>query len=85
MRFFSTIALAVAATAAAAPVRDDQYDLETLGHHGKECDRTPKFSTYPGYGEDAYKQFHYTQAVRIGDVIQTAGQGESNRRGRIVD
>lgn len=33
------------------------------------------FTAYPGYGVEAQKQYHYSQAVRIGDRIECSGQG----------
>lgn len=35
------------------------------------------YYTYPGYGERVQKNLWYSQAVRMGDVIETAGQGSS--------
>jgi enamine deaminase RidA (YjgF/YER057c/UK114 family) len=37
-------------------------------------DRT-MFSITPGYGEHQLREFHYSQAVRYGDRVETAGQG----------
>ena len=34
------------------------------------------FYNYPGVGESNQKNFHYSQAVRIGDRIECSGQGE---------
>jgi enamine deaminase RidA (YjgF/YER057c/UK114 family) len=34
-----------------------------------------QFFATPGYGERAREQLHYAQAVRIGDRIETSGQG----------
>ncbi|KAL2842749.1 Endoribonuclease L-PSP/chorismate mutase-like protein [Aspergillus pseudoustus] len=33
---------------------------------------------YPGFGDWAAENFHYSQAVRIGDVIKISGQGGIN-------
>lgn len=35
----------------------------------------PEFFATPGYGEKQLKNLHYSQAVRIGDRIETSGQG----------
>jgi enamine deaminase RidA (YjgF/YER057c/UK114 family) len=35
----------------------------------------PEFFVTPGYGDDQLDRFHYSQAVRIGNRIETAGQG----------
>jgi hypothetical protein len=35
-----------------------------------------QYYAYPGVGERNRKQFRYSQAVRIGDRIECAGQGE---------
>ena len=34
----------------------------------------PEFFLTPGYGEMLRKEVHYSQAVRIGDRVETAGQ-----------
>ena len=34
------------------------------------------FSAYPGYGEKAKKDYSYSQAVKIGDLIHCSGQGK---------
>lgn len=36
---------------------------------------TPQFFITPGYGEMIREKFHYTQAVRVGDRVEVAGQG----------
>src|SRR5690349_7115590 len=36
---------------------------------------TPTFSVTPGYGERQLRDFHYSQAVRYGNRVETAGQG----------
>lgn len=36
---------------------------------------TLQYSSYDGYGEIALKEYHYSQAVRVGDRIECAGQG----------
>jgi enamine deaminase RidA (YjgF/YER057c/UK114 family) len=35
----------------------------------------PIFSITPGYGERQLREFHYSQVVRYGDRVETAGQG----------
>ncbi|MGV9380507.1 Rid family hydrolase [Nonomuraea sp. NPDC003707] len=35
----------------------------------------PEFFATPGYGETQLANMHYNQAVRIGDRIETSGQG----------
>lgn len=35
----------------------------------------PQFFATPGYGETQLKNLHYSQAVRIGDRVETSGQG----------
>lgn len=35
----------------------------------------PEFFATPGYGEWAREHLHYSQALRIGDRIETSGQG----------
>lgn len=34
-----------------------------------------QYYTYPGFGEFVKEHTHYNQAVRVGDVIEAAGQG----------
>ncbi len=36
---------------------------------------TPEFFVTPGYGERQLRLFHYSQAVKIGNRLETAGQG----------
>jgi enamine deaminase RidA (YjgF/YER057c/UK114 family) len=36
----------------------------------------PKFTIYPGLGEWARDNLHYSQAVRIGNTIKISGQGQ---------
>ena len=36
---------------------------------------TPIFSVTPGYGDHQLRKFHYSQVVRYGDRVETAGQG----------
>lgn len=38
----------------------------------------PKFAIYPGLGEWAKENLHYSQAVRIGNTIKISGQGQLN-------
>ena len=33
------------------------------------------FHVTPGFGEKLWEQLHYSQAVRIGDVVEISGQG----------
>lgn len=35
----------------------------------------PEFFITPGYGERMLNEFYYSQAVRIGDRVETSGQG----------
>lgn len=45
-----------------------------------------RYYNYPGVGEQNNKAFSYSQAVRIGDRIECAGQGEflhETERGRV--
>ncbi|GHC83760.1 Rid family hydrolase [Streptomyces flavofungini] len=35
----------------------------------------PEFFATPGYGETQLEAMHYSQAVRIGDRVETSGQG----------
>ncbi len=35
----------------------------------------PKFFVTPGYGERMLNEFYYSQAVKIGDRVETSGQG----------
>ncbi|GAA0939246.1 Rid family hydrolase [Nonomuraea longicatena] len=35
----------------------------------------PEFFATPGYGETQLAKMHYNQAVRIGDRVETSGQG----------
>jgi enamine deaminase RidA (YjgF/YER057c/UK114 family) len=38
----------------------------------------PEFLVTPGYGERQRRQFHYSQAVRIGNRLELSGQGGWN-------
>jgi enamine deaminase RidA (YjgF/YER057c/UK114 family) len=38
----------------------------------------PKYAIYPGLGEWAKENLHYSQAVRIGNTIKISGQGQIN-------
>jgi enamine deaminase RidA (YjgF/YER057c/UK114 family) len=38
----------------------------------------PEFFVTPGYGERQLRMFHYSQAVRIDDRLETSGQGGWN-------
>lgn len=42
----------------------------------------PIFSVTPGYGDHQLREFHYSQAVRYGNRIETAGQGGWDERWR---
>ena len=35
----------------------------------------PEFFVTPGYGERQLKMFHYSQAVKVGNRVETSGQG----------
>ncbi|TPQ22009.1 Rid family hydrolase [Streptomyces sporangiiformans] len=35
----------------------------------------PEFFATPGYGETQLARMHYSQAVRVGDRVETSGQG----------
>jgi len=34
-----------------------------------------QYKSYGGYGDYAKKELHYSQAVRVGDVVEISGQG----------
>lgn len=36
---------------------------------------TPEFFAPPGFGQTMRAQLHYSQAVRVGDRVETSGQG----------
>jgi enamine deaminase RidA (YjgF/YER057c/UK114 family) len=38
----------------------------------------PEFFITPGYGESQLRTFHYSQAVKIGNRLETSGQGGWN-------
>lgn len=38
----------------------------------------PSFHITPGYGERLYEALHYSQALRMGDRVETSGQGGWN-------
>lgn len=38
-----------------------------------------QYYTSPGFGEFVKEHTHYNQAVRVGDVIEVAGQGTTSR------
>ncbi|KAH8788565.1 Endoribonuclease L-PSP/chorismate mutase-like protein [Diaporthe sp. PMI_573] len=44
-----------------------------------------QYYTYPGFGEFVKEHTHYNQAVRVGDVIEVAGQGGWDRETREVE
>ena len=35
----------------------------------------PEFFVTPGYGEYRLNELHYSQALKIGDRVETSGQG----------
>ena len=35
----------------------------------------PEFFVTPGYGERQLRMFHYSQAVKVGNRVETSGQG----------
>ena len=39
---------------------------------------TVEFFETPGYGERQLRQFHYSQAVKVGNRVETSGQGGWN-------
>jgi enamine deaminase RidA (YjgF/YER057c/UK114 family) len=39
---------------------------------------TPEFFVTPGYGETLLNALHYSQAVKMGDRVETSGQGGWN-------
>ena len=39
---------------------------------------TVEFFVTPGYGERQLSQFHYSQAVKVGNRVETSGQGGWN-------
>ncbi|KAF4548211.1 Endoribonuclease L-PSP-like protein 1 [Elsinoe fawcettii] len=43
-----------------------------------------QYFTYPGFGEHVLEATHYNQAVRVGNIIKTAGQGGWDRTTRDV-
>ncbi len=45
----------------------------------------PTFLITPGYGQRLYELLHYSQAVRIGDRVETSGQGGWNDDLRIPE
>jgi hypothetical protein len=40
----------------------------------------PTFFATPGYGETQLAAMHYSQAVRIGDRVETSSQGSGGNR-----
>lgn len=46
---------------------------------------TVSFHTYPGLGQTNSDLYNYSQAVRIGPVIRTSGQGGFNDQGQIIE
>lgn len=43
--------------------------------HEVKSDTGVEFFVTPGYGQKLKDQLHYSQAVRIGDVVEISGQG----------
>src|SRR6201989_570172 len=37
--------------------------------------KRPEFFHTPGYGQRQLKMFHYSQAVKVGNRVETSGQG----------
>ena len=59
-------------------VADYLKDLETTIDNRTEQRNTmnkPEFFVTPGYGELLLNGLHYSQAVKIGDRVETSGQG----------
>lgn len=48
----------------------EHINLYTMSH--------PQYFQYKGNGEFHAKNFHYSQAVRVGDIIECSGQGEGD-------
>jgi enamine deaminase RidA (YjgF/YER057c/UK114 family) len=44
-------------------------------YYTKNTMNQPKFFVTPGYGEYMLNKLHYSQAVKIGDQVETSGQG----------
>lgn len=44
-----------------------------------------QYFAYPGFGEFVKQHTHYNQAVRVGDIIEVAGQGGWDRETREVE
>ncbi|KAK2611227.1 hypothetical protein N8I77_004589 [Diaporthe amygdali] len=44
-----------------------------------------QYFTYPGFGDFVKEHTYYNQAVRVGDVIEVAGQGGWDRETREVE
>ncbi|KFY42201.1 hypothetical protein V495_04637 [Pseudogymnoascus sp. VKM F-4514 (FW-929)] len=44
----------------------------------------PTFYNYPGIGAKNSEAFHYSQAVKIGNIVKCAGQGGWDAEGTIV-
>lgn len=56
-----------------------KVEAQHSSHEGKLMDaienEEPQFFATPGYGESALDSLHYSQAVRVGDRVETSGQG----------
>lgn len=35
-----------------------------------------QYFNYPGFGEKVKEETYYSQAVRVGDIIEVSGQGQ---------
>lgn len=46
-----------------------------LNNQRKDTMQKPTLLTTPGYGETMLKALHYSQALKVGDRIETSGQG----------
>ncbi len=44
-----------------------------------------EFAIYPGLGETNRKEYHYSQAVKIGPIIKCAGQGGWDTEGKVKE
>jgi enamine deaminase RidA (YjgF/YER057c/UK114 family) len=66
--------LAIVSTAAGAKRLEKTSTNNDQDKQGNEMNK-PKFFVTPGYGENLRNALHYSQAVRIGDRVETSGQG----------
>lgn len=44
-----------------------------------------EFTVYPGLGETNRKEYHYSQAVKIGPIIKCVGQGGWDTEGTVKE